>query len=284
MMDTGDTQTRRKQNNRNSTVSRLKAPSAGSRFPYKWGAIVPNLFSVQDSNCSLSLAYIWVSSWSTHMTLINLMDNWQKMFPLNRFFDLSNLSVRSSPFLPQPLEDAGSFFWQIFEADSQDSRRSLSMQITRKTNIVTGERIYSPLIYFTICFLFFCSLFCDCRVKRLLASYSVQRERQNGAGAKCCGGEERVCEECVCVWRCVPMRCQRGGILKRQSLSSSSVIFSLHSQMSEFCLPLSFLLLQTSHSPSCDRQHNKITNLCLLMSTVGDLTIWECLNQWTVLN
>lgn len=100
MMDTGDTQTRRKQNNCNSTVSHLKAPSTGSRFPYKWGAIVPNLFSVQDSNCSLSLAYIWVSSWSTHMTLIYLMDIWQKMFPLNRFFDHSNVSVRSSPSLP----------------------------------------------------------------------------------------------------------------------------------------------------------------------------------------
>lgn len=87
-----------------------------------------------------------------------------------------------------------------------------------------------------------------------------------------------------CVWRCVPRRCQRGGILKQHSLSSSSVILSLHSQMSEFCLPLSFSLLQPSHSHSCDSRHNKNTNLCLLMSTVGDPTIWECLNHWTVLN
>lgn len=93
-----------------------------------------------------------------------------------------------------------------------------------------------------------------------------------------------VRRECACVWRCVPVRCQRGGILKQQSLSSSSVILSLHSQMSEFCLPLSFFLLQPSHSHSCDRQRNKNTNLCLLMSAVGDPTIWECLNQWTVLN
>lgn len=93
MMDTGDTQTRRKQNNHNSTVSLIKAPSAGSRFPYKWGAIVPNLFSVQDNNRSLSLAYIWMSSWSTHMTLIYLMDIWQKMFSLNRFFFWSFKSV-----------------------------------------------------------------------------------------------------------------------------------------------------------------------------------------------
>lgn len=96
-----------------------------------------------------------------------------------------------------------------------------------------------------------------------------------------------VRRECVrSVWRCVPTRCQRGGILKQQSLSSSSVILSLHSQMSEFCLPLSFFLLQPSHSYSCDRWHNnkKNTNLCLFMSTVGDPMIWECLNQWTVLN
>ncbi len=149
-----------------------------------------------------------------------------------------------------------------------------------------GDRIYSPLFYLVFCFVF-CGLFCDCHVKRLLASYSVQRERQNvqvlnvaEVRSECV---RSVCE-CVCVWRCVPTRCQQGGILKRQSLSSSSVILSLHSQMSEFCLPLSFFLLQTSHSPSCDRQHNKNTNPCLFMSTVGDQTIWECLNLWTVLN
>lgn len=234
MMDTGDTQTRRKQNNHNSTVSLIKAPSAGSRFPYKWGAIVPNLFSVQDNNRSLSLAYIWMSSWSTHMTLIYLMDIWQKMFSLNRFFFWSFKSVRSSPSLPQLTENAGSFFIFIFEADSQDSRRSLSKQITCKTNIVIGD------------FFFFCSLFCNCHVKRLLASYSVQREWQNSAGAKCCGGEEGVCEECA--WRRVPARCQRGGILKQPSLSSSSVILSLHSQMSEFCLPFVFLCPSSSCS------------------------------------
>lgn len=176
-MDTGETQTRRKQNNRNSTVSRLKAPSAGSRFSYKWDAIVPNLFSVQDSNCSLSLAYIWVSSWSTHMTLICLMDIWQKMFLLNRFFDHSNLSVRSSPSLPQPPADTRSLFFGelIFEADSQDIRGSLSKQIIDKTNTVISKRIYAS--FFLFLFFFFFSLFCDCRIKRLLASYSVQRER-----------------------------------------------------------------------------------------------------------
>ena len=100
-----------------------------------------------------------------------------------------------------------------------------------------------PIFIFIFIFFFFgvcfCSCFCDCRVKRLLASYSVQRERQIGAGAKCCGGEEGVCEECV--WRRVPTRCQRGGILKQQSLSSSSVILSLHSPnvwvLSSFVLP-----------------------------------------------
>lgn len=56
---------------------------------------------------------------------------------------------------------------------------------------------------------------------------------------------ECVRRECV---RSVPARCQRGGILKQPNLSSSSVILSLHSQMSEFCLPLSFFLLQPSFS------------------------------------
>lgn len=47
--------------------------------------------------------------------------------------------------------------------------------------------------------MFFLSLFCNCHVKGLLASYSVWRERQNSAGAKCCGGEEGVCVEmCAC--------------------------------------------------------------------------------------
>lgn len=36
----------------------------------------------------------------------------------------------------------------------------------------------------------------DCRVKRLLPVIQFkEKEFQNGAGAKCCGGEEGVCEE-----------------------------------------------------------------------------------------
>lgn len=188
MMDTGDTQTRRKQNNHNS-VSLIKAPSAGSRFPYKWGAIVPNLFSVQDNNCCLSLAYIWMSSWSTHMTLIYLMDIWQKMFSPNRFFFWIIQICQEFPFSAPTHRER----WVVcfFEADSQDSCRSLSKHIKCKTNIVIRD-------FFFFLLFFFCSLFCNCRVKRLLASYSVQRERQNIAGAKCCGGEEGVCEEGVC--------------------------------------------------------------------------------------
>lgn len=115
----------------------------------------------------------------------------------------------------------------------------------------------------------------------LLASYPVQRERfQRGAGAKCCRGEEGDCVERVCA----PVRCQRGGILRRHSLSLSSVILSLQSQTSEFCLPLSSLLPEPSRSHSCDRRHNKNTNLCLFVSAVGDPAILQRLNWWTVLN
>lgn len=139
LMDSGDSQTSRKQNNPNLTVSRLKAPSTGSRFPYKWGAIVPNLSTVQDSNCSRPLAYIWVSSWSTHMTLIYLMDILQKMLLQNRFFwSLKYICQESPHSAPNPSWQQV-IFWLIYEANSQDSFGSLSKQITRNTNIVIRE-------------------------------------------------------------------------------------------------------------------------------------------------
>lgn len=55
-------------------------------------------------------------------------------------------------------------------------------------------------------------------------------------------------------------------------------------KMSEFNLPLSFFLLEPAHPHRSDRRRYQNTNLCLLMSAVGDPTMWECLNQWTVLN
>ena len=152
------------------------------------------------------------------------------MFSLNRFLIIQMYLSGVPSSLPKkpPRERRGHCFWQIFEGDN---RGSLSKIITRKTNIFIGEKIYAHFLCVCVCVCVrvcvFVAVFCDCRIKRLLASYSVQRERQIGAGAKCCGGEEGVCEECV--WRRVPTRCQRGGILKQQSLSSSSVILSLHS-------------------------------------------------------
>lgn len=67
-----------------------------------------------------------------------------------------------------------------------------------------------------------------------------QRKRQNSAGANRRGGEEGAHGETCAA------RCQRGGILKRQSLSSSSVIPSLHSPK---CLNLIFLCPSSSWSP-----------------------------------
>lgn len=167
----------------------------------------------------------------------------------------------------------GLFFFLIFEAVSQDSHRSLSEQITRRTNIVIGD-----FFFFFFCCLFFvaCSATVTSRDSLPVVSFKEKRRTVQVLNVA------EVRRECA--WRCVPARCQRGGILKQQSLSSSSVILSLHSQMSEFCLPLSFFLLQPSHFGSCDRRHNKNTNLCLLMSVLGDPAIWECLNQRTVLN
>ena len=152
MMDMGDTQ-ETEQSHFDSQPS--KGSSTGSRFPYKWGAIVPNLFSVQDSNCSPSLAYIWVSSWSTHMMLIYLMDIWQKMFSLNRFLIIQMYLSGVPPSLPKkpPRERRGHCFWQIFDGDN---RGSLSKTITRKTNIFVGEKIYAYFYFYFYFFFFWC--------------------------------------------------------------------------------------------------------------------------------
>lgn len=182
------------------------------------------------------------------------------------------------PLCPNPQQTSGHYF--LGGGANFWSRLSRHPRITVKANYTQNKYCHK---WKNLClFFFFHSSATVASRDSLPVIQFKEKDFQNGAGAKCCGGEEGVCEECV--WRCVPKRCQRGGILKQHSLSSSSVILSLHSQMSEFCLPLSFSLLQPSHSHSCDRQHNKNTNLCLLMSTVGDPTIWECLNQWTVLN
>lgn len=93
------------------------------------------------------------------------------MFPLNRFFDHSNVSVRSSPALPPtPQRTPGHFFGRFFEADSQDSRRSLSKQITRKTNIVASERIYA---HFSL-FFFFLFVACSATVASRDSSPVIQ--------------------------------------------------------------------------------------------------------------
>lgn len=147
MMDIGDTQTHRKGNDHNSAVSHIKAPSAGSRFPYKWGAIVPNLFSVQGNNCAPSLAYIWMSIWSTHIWFIYLMDIWQKIFSLNRFF-WSSLSVRSSHSLPQLTE--GSFFPDFWSSLSRQPQIAVRANYTQ--NKYCHRWLFS-LFFFAVCFL-----------------------------------------------------------------------------------------------------------------------------------
>ena len=131
------------------------------------------------------------------MTLIYLMDIWQKTFPpLNRFFDHSNVSVRSPPppsLLPPqnlPSGQAGTFYYFfVFGADLtlKTAADHLSEQITRKKQMLPQVREFLLLFFF-----FFLS---HQETRRQLFVSKRKKIFQNGAGAKCCGGEEGACEE-----------------------------------------------------------------------------------------
>lgn len=172
----------------------LKDPSAGSCFPYKWGAIVPqSLLFAGQSVFSVSGLYLGVQLIHSHdVNLFNghLAENvprklifwsfkciWQGDPPP----PLPSLSV------PQPPADTRSFPWLILDMQTLHVRGSLSEQITRQTNVVITERIYS----------FFSVSSATVASRDPLPAFQFKRERfQSGAGAKCCGGEEGVCE-CV---------------------------------------------------------------------------------------
>lgn len=150
-----------------------------------------------------------------------------------------------------------------------DSRGSLSKQISDKTNTVTRQKKEKGEVLKRIL-----------RLSRqeTLRLIFYQRKRQNSAGANRRGGEEGARGDARC-----EVSAGRNIETAEPVIIISHPLTSLP-KMSEFNLPLSFFLLEPAHPRRSDRRRYQNTNLCLFVSAVGDPTMWEGLNQWTVLN
>ena len=126
------------------------------------------------------------------------------MFLLNRFSDfffwviqmyLSGVPPPPPSTVSAPTPSGHQFFSRAGgRLLKQDSRGSLSKQITRKINIVISERIRASF--------FFLALLRLSHQETPRQLFSSKKDFQNGAGAKCCRGEEGVCEDAVCVETC----------------------------------------------------------------------------------